>query len=539
MKITLAQINLKIGDIQKNLKKIIESYYMAVRDNSDIIVYPELTITGYPCMDILENKNFIYDNIKALDEFRKHVGRTAAVIGFVDINKKKGKKLFNSVAFIENKKIKKIFYKNLLPTYEVFNEKRYFEEGKSYSIFNFKGKKILITICEDIWSNTELLPDINLYKTNIIKKFNPQIIINISASPYYYGKQNLRKKILKKISHQKNTTIVYVNYFGGQDSLVFDGSSMIINKDKIYQVEPFTEKIETIDIENFNSQEFEENISSIERAIITAIKDYFFKQGFEKAVLGVSGGIDSAVVSYLVSKALGSKNILGLIMPSKFTSNQSIKDAEKLLKNLDIKYDIIPIKNIYNSYLDTLKISDKNYDITVQNIQARIRANIIMAYSNKYGYIAINTSNKSEIATGYSTMYGDSCGAISPIGDLLKTDVYKLAKYINSIREIIPISIIKRAPTAELKPNQKDEDELGSYRILDRVIKLYIEEQKDIEEIKNEINSSMVDKIIKRIESNEYKRKQFPLIIKLSKKSFGYDRIMPIVKYSEFYKKNI
>jgi NAD+ synthase (glutamine-hydrolysing) len=539
MRITLAQINLKIGDIKKNLEKIIDAYKKAEKENSDIIVFPELTITGYPPMDILENRNFIEDNIKALDIFKNYVKKTAAVVGFVGINNKKGKKLLNSIAFIENGKIKHIFYKNLLPTYDVFDEKRYFEEGNDYEIFNFKGKKILLTVCEDIWADTELLPDVNLYKTNIIKKFNPDLIINISASPYYYGKITERKKILKETSLNKKATIIYVNYYGAQDSLVFDGSSMIIDGNKIYQLQSFTEKIETIDINNFKNQEFEEDISSVENAIITAIKDYFEKQGFKKAILGVSGGIDSAVVSCLLSKSLGSENVFGLIMPSKFTSNNSISDAVKLLKNLKIKYEIVSINDIYTSYLKTLKLDEKEIDITIQNIQARIRANILMAYSNKYGYIVINTSNKSEIAMGYSTMYGDSCGAISPIGDVLKTDVYRLSKLINSEKEIIPFSIINRAPTAELKPNQKDEDDLPPYKILDKVIKLYIEEQKDLKEIEKEIDPLIVNQIIKRIEANEYKRKQFPLIIKVSKKTFGIGRIMPIVKFNEFYKKNL
>jgi NAD+ synthase (glutamine-hydrolysing) len=539
MRITLAQINLKIGDIKKNLEKIIDAYKKAEKENSDIIVFPELTITGYPPMDILENRNFIEDNIKALDIFKNYVKKTAAVVGFVGINNKKGKKLLNSIAFIENGKIKHIFYKNLLPTYDVFEEKRYFEEGNDYEVFNFKGKKILLTVCEDIWADTELLPDVNLYKTNIIKKFNPDIIINISASPYYYGKQNERKKILKKISTEKKAVIIYVNCYGGQDSLVFDGSSMVVNGNKMYQSEPFKENTETIELDNFKNQEFNEDISSLEKAIITGIKDYFEKQEFKKAILGVSGGIDSAVVSCLLSKSLGSENVFGLIMPSKFTSNNSISDAVKLLNNLKIKYEIVSINDIYTSYLKTLKLDEKEIDITIQNIQARIRANILMAYSNKYGYIVINTSNKSEIAMGYSTMYGDSCGAISPIGDVLKTDVYRLSKLINSEKEIIPISIINRAPTAELKPNQKDEDDLPPYKILDKVIKLYIEEQKDLKEIEKEIDPLIVNQIIKRIEANEYKRKQFPLIIKVSKKTFGIGRIMPIVKFNEFYKKNL
>lgn len=540
MKITLAQLNLKVGDIKNNLEKIIKTYKQARDYNSDIIVFPELTITGYPPMDILENRSFIEDNIKAVKEFAKTVSKTAVVVGFVDSNKGKGKKLLNSAAFIENGKIKHIFHKNLLPTYDIFDEKRYFEEISNYNVFEFKGKKLLVTVCEDIWADTKLLPDINLYRKNIIKNFKSDIIINISASPYHYGKQTDRKKILKEISKSRNATIIYVNSCGANDSLVFDGSSMLITPDKMYQLKPFTEKIETVDADKIKNQEFEENISSLENAIITAIKDYFNKQGFKKAVIGVSGGIDSAIVTYLCSKALGSKNVFGVIMPSKFTSKQSISDATKLLNNLSINYDIIAIHQIYNSYLKTLELDEKEINITLQNIQSRIRANILMAYSNKYGYLLINTSNKSEIAVGYSTLYGDSCGAISPLGDVLKTDIYKLANYINSKKEIIPNSIIKRPPTAELKPNQKDQDDLPPYEILDKIIKLYIEEQKTLDELKKEMGDlQIVGRILKRIESSEYKRKQMPLIIKVSKKAFGYGRVLPVVKFNEFYKNNI
>jgi len=537
MKITLAQINLKVGDIEGNLKKIKEAYEKAAKDGSDIIVFPELTFIGYQPLDMLETESFINKNLKALKNFCESVKETAAVVGFADFNKGKGKKLLNSAAFIHRGEIKTVLRKNLLPTYDIFDEKRYFEEGERYKTFKFKNKKILLTICEDIWSDTELLPDKNLYKKNIIKNYSADIIINISASPYHYGKQSQRKKILSSISKKNKSLIIYSNNCGANDELVFDGSSMIINpKGKIYQLPPFEEIVKTIDSENFEANEINEDISWIELAIVSGIKDYFVKQNFKKAVIGLSGGIDSAVVAYLCVKALGRENVLGVLMPSKFTSKQSIDDAIKLSKSLAIDYNIVEIKEIYEQYLKTLKLDEKTIDITLQNLQSRIRGNILMSYSNKYGYLVITTGNKSEISVGYSTLYGDTCGAIAPIGDLLKTDVYKLAEHINRKEEIIPKSIIQRPPTAELKPGQKDQDDLPPYKILDEIIKLYLEEQMEFEEIKKKIkDEKLLKNILTRIERNEYKRKQMPLVLKLSKKSFGTGRKMPIVKSENWH----
>lgn len=394
-----------------------------------------------------------------------------------------------------------------------------------------------MTICEDIWSDTELLPDKNLYKKNIIKNYRADIIINISASPYHYGKQSQRKKILSSISKNNKSLIVYVNNCGANDELVFDGSSMIINpKGKICQLPPFEENVKNLDIENFEANEINEDISWIELAIVSGIKDYFVKQNFKKAVIGLSGGIDSAVVAYLCVKALGKENVLGVLMPSKFTSKQSVEDAIKLSKNLGVDYHTVEIKEIYEQYLKTLKLDETTIDITLQNLQSRIRGNILMSYSNKYGYLVVTTGNKSEISVGYSTLYGDTCGAIAPIGDLLKTDVYKLAEHINRNEEIIPKSIIQRPPTAELKPGQKDQDDLPPYEILDEIIKLYLEEQMEFEEIKKKIkDEKLLKNIITRIEKNEYKRKQMPLVLKLSKKSFGTGRKMPIVKSENWH----
>ncbi|MEF3280136.1 MAG: NAD+ synthase [Elusimicrobiota bacterium] len=537
MKITFAQLNTRVGDIDSNISKAIEAYKKAESENSDIIIYPELFTTGYPPLDLLENKHFIEKNIKALKSFAATTNKAAAVIGFVDFNHGYGKKLFNSAAFIYGGKIQQILKKNLLPTYDVFDEKRYFSEGTQNKIIKFKNKKILITICEDIWGKTDLLPDKNLYSKDTMSKYSPDIIINLSASPYYFGKITLREKILCELAKDKKADIAYVNLVGANDDLVFDGSSMLISKKgKIFQLQPFTEQINTVDLSRFLERKYTENISFLKQAIVVGIKDFFKKQNLKSAIIGLSGGIDSAVVASLCVEAIGNENVLGILMPSEFTSKQSIEDAIKLSKKLGIRYKIIPIKNIYRQYLKELSLTNQEIDITLQNIQSRIRGDILMSYSNKEGGIVIATSNKSEIAMGYFTLYGDSCGAIAPIGDVLKTQVYEVAEEINKDKEIIPDSIIKRPPTAELKPNQLDQDDLPPYKILDKIIKLYIEEELSLDKIqkilKNKIN---IKDIIYRIELNEYKRKQIPISIKVSKKAFGSGRKIPIVRKILYY----
>lgn len=535
MKIALAHINLIPADIDGNLSKVYDTYQKAYSNGCDVIIYPELTTTGYIPGDILNYEWFIKKNIDAVKRFTKSVKKTAAVIGYVDYNKQSwGKPLKNVASFIYQGNIINTVYKKILPFSDIFYEPRYFEQDQSRSkIINFKGKRILITICADIWYDTELLPSPRLSpKSPLDLQQNYDIIINLSASPYHYGKIEKKLKILKDISKKRNIDIIYTNISGANDQIVFDGTSFYISKNgKVFSTKPFKEGVTIIDTENFTHFEPREDISYIKDAIVRGIRDFFNKQNLSKAIIGISGGIDSAVVSCLAVDALGCKNVKGLSLPSKFTSKQSVFDAKKLAKNLLIELDVVPINKIYSTYIKTLKLNEKDIDITIQNIQSRIRANILMAYANKYGYVLLNTSNKSEIAAGYSTMYGDSCGALSPIGDLLKTDIYKLAEYINKDTEIIPKSIIKRIPTAELKPGQKDQDDLPPYEILDEIIRLYVEQKKNpfyiIKRIKDK---ELVLSTIRRIENNQYKRKQFPPIIKISKNSFDEERKIPIVK---------
>ncbi len=537
MKIGLAHINLTPGDISGNLKKAVDIYHKAAKAECDVVVYPELTIPGYIPFDMLNYSWFIEKNLTALQKFASITSQTAAVIGYIDKNQQGwGKPLKNAAAFIKNGRIIKKIYKKVLPFSDIFYEQRYFESDNTPpQIINFRGRKILVTVCADIWYGTEILSTPKVCKSSPLdSKKNYDMIINISASPYYSGKIEKKLNILQKTSIKKKADIVYVNICGATETTVFDGTSFFISGSKTFITSPFTEGLSIVNTEDFQSTQIKEDISFIEKAIILGIKDFFSKLGFEKALIGVSGGIDSAVVLCLATKALGSRNVKGILLPSKFTSNQSIEDAVNLCQNLSCDYEIISITDIYDSYLKTLKIDDKNPNLTVQNIQPRIRANLLMAYSNLHSYILLNTSNKSEIATGYSTLYGDSCGAIAPIGDVLKTDVYKIAELINSRKTLIPTSIIKKPPTAELKPNQKDEDDLPPYSILDKIIKMYIEEKKDPVEIVKAIGrKEIVYSVIKRIEAFEYKRKQMPPIIKVSKCSFGDERKMPIIKRTD------
>ncbi|MGC9069922.1 MAG: NAD+ synthase [Elusimicrobiales bacterium] len=537
MRIGLAHINITPADISGNLKKAIEVYQQAYKLGCDIVVYPELTIPGYIPFDILNYSWFVEKNLTALNKFASTTSKTAAIIGYVDKNTQGwGKPLKNAAAFIQNGRIVKKVYKKIIPFSDIFYESRYFEpDNNPPEIINFKGKKILITVCADIWHNTDILSTPRISQTSPLdseKKY--EMIINISASPYHFGKIEKKLSTLKRIATLRQADIVYVNICASTETTVFDGTSFFISASKLFTTNPFTDGLSVVDTQDFQNTEIKEDISFIEKAIVLGIKDFFSKSGFEKAVIGLSGGIDSAVVLCLASKAIGSKKIKSLLLPSRFTSSQSISNAIDLCHNLCCEYEIIDIEEIYSSYLKTLKIDDRNPTITIQNIQSRIRSNILMAYSNRYGSLLLNTSNKSEIATGYSTIYGDSCGAIAPIGDVLKTDVYRIAKLINSKKTIIPQSIIKRPPTAELKPNQRDQDDLPPYSILDRIIKMYIEEKRDPEEIADIVGKkNLVFSIVKRIEAAEYKRKQMPPIIKISRCSFGDERKIPVIKKLE------
>jgi NAD+ synthase (glutamine-hydrolysing) len=459
----------------------------------------------------------------------------------VDLNPGRGKGLLNSIALLSGGKIMKKRAKSLLPTYDIFDEARYFEPSKTNQPIKFLGASMGLTICEDVWAETALLPRHLLYNHNPLAAFRKRrvsILINISASPYYQGKGAKRLEILSELARKMRTFLIYANQVGANDELIFDGNSFILDPlgRLIGTAKPFAEDLLLVDTSAPLPKpppRRRESPDEILSALTLGLKDYFQKLGFRKAVLGLSGGIDSAVVAALAVNALGPENVTGVLMPSVYTSRRSITDAMALAGNLGIKTRKIPIKNIYAVFLKELKAGRPRgkVSLTMQNLQARIRGNVLMALANTNNWLVLTTGNKSEIALGYCTLYGDTAGAIAPISDLLKTEVYRLAAVINRIKPIIPRAILKRPPTAELKPGQKDQDDLPPYPELDAIIRLYMEENLSPREIIRKGHAAeLVLSVLQRIEASEYKRKQLPIGLKVTEKSFGYGRKMPLVK---------
>ena len=547
-KIAISQINTTVGDFVGNKKKIIASINRAKSEGAKLVIFPELAITGYPPKDLLFKKEFLEENRTTLEEIARETTGIGAIIGYVDFYKTepedntydtslssfiKGHVLHNTASLIQNCRIIGKVYKTHLPNYDVFDEKRYFSPGKQSPIFDFEGIKIGINICEDIWSN-------NGPTEEQVKK-GANLIINISASPYYAGKKEIRRSIISNKARTLKTPIIYVNMVGGQDDIIFDGSSYVFNNkgELILKGKSFKEDFIIFDSLDKNRIECTENIpKNIFDALILGTKDYVQKNGFSKVVVGLSGGIDSAITTVIATEALGRENVLALLMPGPYSSKESIDDAVKLSMNLGIQYKIIKINKIYQSYLDALAKDFKGLkmDITEENIQARIRGNILMAFANKFDFIVLSTGNKSELAVGYSTLYGDMAGGLAVISDVPKTFVYKLAHYYNNLKgkKIIPQSIIDKPPSAELRENQKDSDDLPPYDTLDKILDLYVEEQLEADEIiKKGFDKKTVFDIIKRINKNEYKRKQTPIGLKITPKSFGFGRRIPITSKFE------
>jgi len=545
MKIALGQINVIIGDFEHNYKKMKSFIEQAKAQNADMIIFPELATTGYPPRDFLEFKDFISKAENLIEKLKSHSKEIAIVLGTPTVNPViEGKDLYNSVVFLyEGKEIYRQ-HKTLLPTYDIFDEARYFEEASTWDIVEFKEKKIALTICEDLWNLGNENPLYTINPMDEMMKKNPDFIINVSASPFDYNHAKERIKILKENVKAYQIPIFYVNHVGAQTDIIFDGGSLVLDKyeNVVTELPYFEEKLEIIDLEktfnqNKEKQQPKDKIQLIHDALILGIKDYFVKIGFKTAVLGLSGGLDSAVSTVLAVKALGKENVRVLLMPSQFSSEHSVKDAVDLAENLGIRYDIVPIKSIFDEYLETLNplFEGKKFDVTEENIQARTRGNLLMAISNKFGNILLNTTNKSEMAVGYGTLYGDLSGGLSVIGDVYKTEVYELSNFINSEKEIIPINTIIKPPSAELRPDQKDTDSLPDYPTLDPILKLYIEGRKGPDEIINAgYDEKLVNRILKMVNRNEFKRHQTAPVLRISSKAFGMGRRMPIVaKYLE------
>jgi NAD+ synthase (glutamine-hydrolysing) len=554
MRIALSQLNFHIGNFESNTKKIIDSIRNARQLKADLIIFPELSVSGYPPRDFLNFDHFVKGCVKSLKNIAKECKDIAAIIGSPGFNQNnKGKRLYNSAYLLYKGKIESVCHKTLLPNYDIFDEYRYFEPNNKFDLIYFKDLRIALTICEDLWNVT----DNPLYVINpmdeLIKQ-NPNVIINIAASPFNYEQASVRKRILKANAEKYSLPLFYVNHAGAQTELIFDGGSLAMDeKGKIIEeLQYFDEglavfsltlvrqkyKVETkINCERHDCIHLKTNSSDsthegmIRHALVAGIKNYFEKLDFSKAILGLSGGIDSALTCVLAVEALGKENVHGVLMPSRFSSEHSVADARKLAENLGIQYDIINIEESFKSVEHTMETVFKGlpFGLAEENMQARIRAVILMAMANKLGYILLNTSNKSEAAVGYGTLYGDMCGGISVLGDVYKTQVYELAKLINKEKEIIPENTINKAPSAELRPGQKDSDSLPEYDLLDKILYQYIEKSKGPDDIiALGYDEKTVHKVLKLVNASEWKRYQTPPILRVSPKAFGMGRRMPI-----------
>ena len=530
--IAIAQINSTVGDLDENTRKICNFIVTSKREGADIVVFPELAITGYHPKDLLTKQGFIEKNICCLEQVRKVSGGICVITGFVDSVASSDHsfgnvKLYNAAAIIYNGEIIEICHKTHLPNYDIFDEKRYFTRAEKPCVFRFKGVTIGVNICEDVW-----FEDVCMLQ----RSKGAEVIINLSASPFNVGKMKQRVNILSQRAIENSVYLVYVNLVGGQDDLVFDGGSCVINtKGEVeFKAPCFVEKLFLHTLGN--KKPLLQSLSEVEEiyyALLLAVRDYVIKNGFMKIVLGLSGGIDSSLTAVLCADALGAENVIGVSMPSHITSRESKKDAYMLSKNLGIVYKEIPIERIFKSCLQALETEFARTieNVAEENLQARIRGNLLMALSNKFGYLVVTTGNKSELAVGYSTLYGDMAGGLALISDVPKTWVYKLAEYINQraghVR--IPSRIILKEPSAELREGQKDTDSLPPYPLLDEILKAYIEENKSVKEITSKgYDQKLVQDIIWRVDHNEYKRKQSPPGIKVTTKAFGTGRRMPI-----------
>jgi NAD+ synthase (glutamine-hydrolysing) len=544
MKIALAQINTTVGDLRGNCAKVFDFYRRASAAGATLVAAPEMAITGYPPRDLLAKRRFVDDNLRALDELAPSIGDTALLVGYVDINPQRpGRDYFNAAALIHRGKIVARRYKTLLPTYDVFDEDRYFQPAESNTAVDFDGRPVGLTICEDIWNDNEYGP-IHYYRRDPVADLmaaHAGLLLNISASPYHLGKEQFRHDMLSGVAAKYRVPLVYCNLVGGNDELIFDGNSMVFDADGklIAQGEPFAEDLVIVDLEGRGSSRPlpftpQSRPAALHDALVLGLRDYVLKCGFKSVVVGLSGGIDSAVTACLAVDALGGENVMGVSMPSQFSSKGSLDDARELAKNLGIRWEVVPIQEVFQ----TLKASFKQLfkglaeDTTEENMQARIRGTILMAISNKFGHMLLTTGNKSEIAVGYCTLYGDMNGGLGVIADVPKTMIYELARHINDRRPVIPETSLTKPPSAELRPNQTDQDTLPPYDALDAILVRYVEQAKSATEIvaETKFDEKLVRDIVRKIDLNEYKRKQAPPCLRVTTKAFGIGRRVPIAQ---------
>jgi NAD+ synthase (glutamine-hydrolysing) len=547
MKITIAQIDPCIGDFKSNHEKMISAIKIAGESQADLICFSEMVITGYPPRDLLERSDFIRASDRALHELVAYSGQVRGlpiVCGTVIPHKKGGNGLWNAAVVLLNGRIELIQPKTLLPTYDVFDEARYFDSAETAGLFDWKGTRIGLTVCEDAWTDPDAFFH-NRYRIDPIDRLAKQgadLILNLSASPFQIGKQQLRFKLIQNHIKKHRIPVVLVNQVGGQDELIFDGRSFALNRDgSLLHILPgFQEDTKTVHLDQTKPIPYPETdeIETVYHALILGLRDYLDKCGFCKVVIGLSGGIDSAVTACIATESVGQEQVLCVSMPSQFSSKGSVNDAALLAKHLDVHFLTIPIEPIYSAYLDTLSgpFHGLDTDETEENIQARIRGNLLMAFSNKQGSLTLATGNKSELSVGYCTMYGDMSGALSVIGDVPKTMVYALARWINRKKEVIPNSILVKPPSAELKPDQTDQDSLPPYDLLDRIIKLYVDQALCIDDILRQgIDEKTTRWVIQAIAKNEYKRRQAAPTLKVTTKAYGIGRRMPIAARYDYW----
>jgi len=547
MKFTVAQMNYHIGNFSGNRELICTAIKKAKAEGSDLVIFSELCVPGYPPLDLLDRLDFIEKCNQTVKEIALECRGIAAIIGSPTINRMpEGKKLYNSALLLSEGEVIFSANKALLPTYDIFDEYRYFEPERKFSVFRYKGVTLAITICEDLWDEQPFdneFEKARLYTLSPMEELarqNPDVIINIAASPFSYSKIEAKQNIFISKAKKYKIPVISVNQTGANTELIFDGASILVHANgEIFNQLPFFEEDSyTFSLEDLKAGSVIKGINQtdpvplIYKALVTGLRDYFVKTGLKKSIIGLSGGIDSALCLCLAAEALGNENVRALLMPSRYSSDHSVTDAVALAKSLGVQYDIINIEKPFRAFEEDLSGVFKGLkaDVTEENIQARVRAILLMAVSNKFGCIVLNTSNKSEAAVGYGTLYGDMAGGLSVIGDVYKTDVYRLCAYINRDREIIPENILTKMPSAELRPDQFDTDSLPDYSILDAILYQYIELQKPASRIINEgADSETVHRVIRMINFNEYKRYQAPPVLRISSKAFGAGRRMPLV----------